>query len=144
MKKCFWYVKVCIFWMKKYVYFWYVKLCIFIQCTIYTEIKKNTFEKINVTKNALFSLSQAPTHHSFSFNSRFLCELKQKFHLSKILCVWDFPLLIPASVLLKSMFLFNRKHGLWNIIISFKIEIIEKSNMLLLPDLWFLSCNKRF
>ena len=40
--------------------------------------------KINFTKNALFLLARAPTHHSFTFNSRFLYELKQKLHLSKI------------------------------------------------------------
>ena len=31
--------------------------------------KKFTPDKINVTKNALFFLSQAPTHYSFTFNS---------------------------------------------------------------------------
>ena len=130
-------VKVFIFLICKIMYIYSMRY-------IHWDKKKILSNKINVTKNAHFFLSQAPTHQSFSFNSRFLCELKQKFHLSKIHCVWDFPFLIPVSVLLKSMFLFNRKHGLWNVIISFKIKIIEKSNMLLLPDPWFLSCNKRF
>ena len=42
--------------------------------------------KINGAKNALFFLSRAPAHHSFTFNLRFLYELKHKVHLSKTLC----------------------------------------------------------
>ena len=34
--------------------------------------------KINVTKNAVFFLSRAPTHNGFTFNSRFLYEMKHK------------------------------------------------------------------
>ena len=37
-------------------------------------------------KNALHFLSRAPTYHTFTFNSRFLNELKQKFRLSKSEC----------------------------------------------------------
>ena len=35
---------------------------------------------------------------------------------------------------------------LWpqNVIIPFKIKTIEKPHTVLLPDLWFLSCNKKF
>ena len=40
-------------------------------------------DKINVRKNALFFLSRAPTHHSFTFNSQFLYKLKHKAHLSE-------------------------------------------------------------
>ena len=40
-------------------------------------------DRINGTKNALFFLSGTPTHHSFTFNLRFLYELKHKVHLSK-------------------------------------------------------------
>ena len=46
-------------------------------------LKKFLSEKINGTKNALFFLSRAPTHHSFNFNLRFLYELKLKVRLSK-------------------------------------------------------------
>ena len=46
-------------------------------------LKKFPSDKMNVTKNALFFLSQAPTHHSFTFNSQILYELKRKVHLSK-------------------------------------------------------------
>ena len=39
--------------------------------------------KISRAKIALFFLLQAPTHHSFTFNLRFLYELKHKVRLSK-------------------------------------------------------------
>ena len=48
-------------------------------------LKKFPSDKINGTKNALFFLSRAPTHHSFTFNLRFLYELKHKVRLSKTL-----------------------------------------------------------
>ena len=41
------------------------------------------FDKINGTKNPLFFLLRAPTHHSFTFNLGFLYELKRKICLSK-------------------------------------------------------------
>ena len=43
-------------------------------------------DKTNGTKNALFFLSRALTHHSFTFNLRFLHELKHKAVLSKTMC----------------------------------------------------------
>ena len=46
-------------------------------------LKKFPSDKINGTKNALFFLSRAPTHHSFTFNLQFLYELKHKVRLSK-------------------------------------------------------------
>ena len=49
-------------------------------------LKKLPSDKINGTKNALFFLSQASTHHSFTFNLRFLYELKHKIRLSKTVC----------------------------------------------------------
>ena len=49
-------------------------------------LKKFPSDKINGTKNALFFLSQDPTHHSFTFNLRFLYELKYKVCLSKTVC----------------------------------------------------------
>ena len=42
-------------------------------------VQKNPSDKINVTKNALFFLSRAPTHHSFTFNLHKVC-------LSKTVC----------------------------------------------------------
>ena len=41
---------------------------------------------MNGTKNVLLFLSQAPTHPSFTFNLRFLYELKHKVRPSKTVC----------------------------------------------------------
>ena len=49
-------------------------------------LKKFPSDKINGTKNVLFFLSRAPTHHSFTFNLRFLYELKYKARLFKTVC----------------------------------------------------------
>ena len=49
-------------------------------------LKKFPLDKIDVIKNVLFSLSRAPTHHSFTFNTQFLQELKHKVHLPKAVC----------------------------------------------------------
>ena len=49
-------------------------------------LKKIRLDKISGTKNALLFLSRTPTHHGFSFNLRFLYELKHKVHLSKTVC----------------------------------------------------------
>ena len=46
-------------------------------------LKKFPLGKTNFTKYALFFLSRAPSHHSFTFNSQFLYKLKHKVHLSK-------------------------------------------------------------
>ena len=46
-------------------------------------LKKIPSDKINGTKNALFFLSRAPTHHSFTFNLWFLYEQKHKVRISK-------------------------------------------------------------
>ena len=43
-------------------------------------------DKIKVIKNALSLLSPGPTHHSFTFNSRFLYELRHKVHISETVC----------------------------------------------------------
>ena len=49
-------------------------------------LKKLPVDKINGTKDPLFSLSRAPTHHGFTFSLRFLYEMKDKVHLSKTMC----------------------------------------------------------
>ena len=49
-------------------------------------LKSFPSDKINGTKNALFLLSRVPDHHSFTFNLRFLHELKYKVRLSKTVC----------------------------------------------------------
>ena len=73
--------------------FWYVKVCIFWNCGQYSihsdktqVLKKFHWDKINGTENAFFFLSLAPTHHSFTFNLRFLYELKHKVRLFKTVC----------------------------------------------------------
>ena len=76
--------------------FWYAKVCTFWKCfqyTIYwdeTQILKKipSDKKKNGIRNALF-FSQALTHHSFTFNLRFLYALKHKVCLSKTMC-WIF------------------------------------------------------
>ena len=45
--------------------------------------------KKTVQKMLYLFLSRAPTHHSFTFNLRFLYELKHKVRLSKTMC-WIF------------------------------------------------------
>ena len=95
--------------------FWYVKTCIFWKCIQYTihwdktqMLKKIPSDKINGTKNALFFLSRAPTHHSFTFNLRFLYELKHKVRLYKTvrgIFIFD-----SVLFLLKFIFLFNKMH----------------------------------
>ena len=58
--------------------------------TLYIEkkqmLKKFPVDKINGTRNALFFLRQAPTHHSFAFDLRFLNDLKYKVRISKTVC----------------------------------------------------------
>ena len=49
-------------------------------------LKKFPSGKTNGTKIAYFFLSRHPTDHSFTFNLRFLCELKHKVRLSKTVC----------------------------------------------------------
>ena len=75
------------------IFFWCVKTCIFWKCIQYAihwdetqMFKKFPSDKINGTKNILFFLLRAPTHHSFTFNLRFLYELKRKVRLPKTLC----------------------------------------------------------
>ena len=46
-------------------------------------LNKFPSNKINVTKNALLSLSQTPNHLGFTFSLRLLYELKHKVILSK-------------------------------------------------------------
>ena len=113
---------------------WYVKVCIFWNCIQYiihwdkTQIlKKFPSEKINVTKNALFFLSRAPTHHIFNFNLRFLYELKHKVRLSN--CVWDFPFSIRFRFYWSLYFCSTKCLDS-----SFKSKIIEKPHTILLPE----------
>ena len=49
-------------------------------------LKKLPSDKINGSKNVLYFLLRARTHHSFTFSLPFLYELKHKVHLSKTVC----------------------------------------------------------
>ena len=60
--------------------------------------------------SSFFSL--APAHHSFTFNLRFLYELKHKVRLSKTAC--GFSVFDSVAFLLKFIFLFNKMHGLFD------------------------------
>ena len=101
----------------KYV-FWYVKVSIFWKCIQYTIhwdktqiFKKFPSNKINGAKNALFILPWAPTHHSFTFNLRFLFWSTRFVSLK--LCV-RFSIFDWVSFLLKFIFLFNKMHVLFD------------------------------
>ena len=91
MKECF---LICVFFYK----------CI--QCTMRQKKNVGKFpaDKINGKKNVLF-LSLPSTHHRFTFNSRFLYELKHKVRLS---------IFNSVSFLSKFTFLFNKTHGLFD------------------------------
>ena len=94
--------------------FWYAEI-LKVYLTHYTlrqsrNVKEFPLDKLNATKNVLFFLSRAPTHHNFTFNSRFLYELKHKVRISKTECgIFD-----SVSFLLKFIFLFSKKHVLFD------------------------------
>ena len=61
-------------------------------------------------KNAFFFLSQGPTHEGFTFNSRFLYELKHQFVISKTVSeIFKFQF---RFVFIKAYVLLNKKHRL--------------------------------
>ena len=101
--------------------FWYVKVCIFWKCIQYnihwgkkTNLCQIKFplDKVRGTKNILCFLSQAPSHHSFAFNFRFLYEVKHKVRLSKT--VYGIFPINSVSFLLRFIFLFNKMHRLFD------------------------------
>ena len=130
--------------------FWCVQLCIFWKCIQYTIhwnktqiLKTFPSDKINGTKNVLFFISWAPTHHSFTFNLWFLYELKHKVCLVVFVCgIFHF----RFRFVFVKVYDFLQQNAwnlwLWNVITLFKIKIIEKPHSFL-PDNWFLSCNKK-
>ena len=104
--------------------------------------KKFRSDKINGTKNAIFFLSLAQTHHTSAFNLRLLRGKAQCLSLSKTVfkSVFDSILL-----LLKFAFLFSKMHGIFwlqNVIIPFKIKI--KVTHGFQPKPLFFCCNKKF
>ena len=105
-------------------------------------VKKTSFGK-NVTKNALFVLSRAPFHHTFTFDSRFLYELEHKIWFSKSVCgifYFRFRFVFISLLFLQKAWILR----LQNVIIPLKIKITEKPQIILLPYFWFLNYNKKF
>ena len=99
-------------------------------------------DKINGAKNALFFLSQAPTHHIFTFNLRFLYELKHKVRLCKTV-FGIFHLRFRFAFIKVYNFVQQNILTLW-LRTLFNIKVTEKPDTVLRPDLWFLSCNRKF
>ena len=85
-------------------------------------------------------LLRAPTHQSFTLTSRFLYELKHRVYICETVCgifhVWFRLVFIRVNI-----FVQQEAWTVWlyNVMISFKIEITEKPYTVLLPDLCFLS-----
>ena len=97
--------------------------------------KKYLRTKQMVQKKALFFHLRTPTHHIFTVNLRL--NLSTRF-VSLKLCV-GISIFDSVLYLLKSIFLLHKIHGFHS-----KLKKIEKLHTALLPDLWFLSCNKKF
>ena len=96
-------------------------------------LKKLPLNQINGTKSALFVLSRAPDHQSFTFNLRLLYELKHKGCLSETVCL--FSLLFRFY---KSSYFHSKKcmdSLTLKIITLLKIKAIEKPYTVLLPNL---------
>ena len=83
-------------------------------------LKKLPSDKINGKKNIHFFLSRASAHHSLTFNLRSLYEPKHEVRLSKTVCGISLKLCVGFSIfdfvsfLLKFIFLFNKKHELFD------------------------------
>ena len=106
-------------------------------------LKKFPSDKTKGTKNALFFLSWAPTHPGFTL--RFWYELNHKVRLSKTVC-GTFHIRFRFIFIKVYIFVQQNAWTLWlqKVIIPFKIKIIHKPHIVLLPDLWFLCYNKKF
>ena len=101
-------------------------------------------------KCPFFSFASSDSSLSFTFNFRFLYELKHKVHFSKTVCrIFHFRLgfiFIKAYIFVQQWAkifqyvdsLTLKRHN------SFQIEVVEKPHTVLLPDFWFLSCDKKF
>ena len=99
--------------------FWYVKVCIFLKCIQYSIhwdqiqiLKKFLSDKINRTKNGLFLLLQAPTHHSFTFICDSCMSWSTRF-ASLEQCV-GFSILNSVLLSLKFIFSLNKMHGFFD------------------------------
>ena len=111
-------------------------------------LKKLPSGKINGRKNVLSFLSRALSHHSFTLNLQFLYELKHKVRLSKAVrgifhFCFRFVFIKVYIFVQQNAWTFILCHN-ENVIAPFKIKIIEKPHTVLLPDVWFISCNQKF
>ena len=102
--------------MNKY-FLIHIKKCAFSESvfnTLYIEIK-HKFEKISLGQNKRYKnagfFSLGPPHHWFTFDLRFLYELKHKVRLSKTMCgIFYF----RFRFVFKFIFLFNKMHALFD------------------------------
>ena len=126
--------------------FWYVKVYIFWKFIQYT---------IHWDKTQMLKRIPSEKMHSF------FCELQLikifllirnvstswwTWFISLKLCV-GFSIFNTVSLLLNFIFLFNKKHELFDFKTPWflsKIKLIEKPHTVLLSNLWILSCNKNF
>ena len=125
----------------------YILKVYLIHYTLRKILKKSPSDKINGTRNALPLFSFASSNsHSFIFNLWFSYELKRKVRL------W-FSSYVGFSIFRFVLFFFKayvfvqqNAWTLWleNVTTPSKIKIIEKPHTVLLPGVWFLSCNKKF
>ena len=125
---------------------WYVNVRLFfkfIQYTIHWDktqmLEQFPLDKINSTKNALLI-------YSFNFNLRFLYELKHEVRLSKTLSgIFHFQF---RFVFIKVYIFVQQNTWIlwhWNLIIPFKIKIIEKTHFLApRPQIFKLQENRSF
>ena len=107
---------------------------------IYSESLVNTLH-IEIVKKDFLRTKQTLQKMHFLF----LYELKHIVDLSKTMCgIFHF----QFKLFFIKVYIFVQQKPwslwLWNVIMSFKIKIIEKPHTLLLPDLWFLSCINKF
>ena len=128
--------------------FWYVKVCILWKCIQYTMhwdkiqmLQKFSSDKISSTKVPSSFFHELQFFIVLFLVGRYYMRWSTRY-VSLKPCVRYF-VFDSVSFLLKIM---KYMDILWllNVIIFFKIKTIEKTYSFLLPDLWFLSCNKKF
>ena len=105
-------------------------------------LKKMPSGKVNGTKNGPFFFCKL---HLITVLI-LICDSYIGWSTSFVsLKMWvEFSIFDSISFLLKFIFLFNKMHEVFDFKTPFKTKIIEKPHTALLPDVWFLSCNKKF
>ena len=108
-------------------------------------LKKFPSDEINGTKHAHFFLLGDQTQHSFTFTLRFSYELKHEDQGSFSKTVGEV-FQFRFRFIFLTVYIFVQQNPwslwLWNVIVAFKIKIIEKPSTVFFPAIWFLSCNK--